>query len=227
MSLQTELKAAKEFFDSNAVQFESNWRYNDQKAWPFWFPFVPSPYLDTDSQNGGLGLLGLTIPAGTTKDIFITTERDTVFRMLHAKYTAFEDTGGGVYRWWDGVLPNTVAGSISYSGGAIVPAIPLPQMEYIYRPLTHYLKVSLDIPSLGSRILMGGNQHITSGGLANRGVRVRSIQGINDGMGVLRVPALVPLESTIRINIENTYSADLVVNGSLFGYKVALSEIGE
>lgn len=89
MPLETLEREIEKLLNQSAVTFDTDRRYNNQKAWPFWYPFVPKPYLETDTLNAGLGLLGITIPAGQTKDINIELDRDTVYRQLNVKYTAF------------------------------------------------------------------------------------------------------------------------------------------
>ena len=81
--------AAGEVLNRAAVTFETDRRYNNQNAWPFWFPFIPKPYLNTDIFNNGLGLLGIRIPAGQTRDIPIQIDRDSVYRLINVKYTPY------------------------------------------------------------------------------------------------------------------------------------------
>lgn len=80
--------------DDGQAFFDSYVKYNNQPAWPFWYPFIPFPYLDTDSENGGLGLLGFTLNAGEIKDIPIITEQDTAYRLINIKYSIYRDCAG-------------------------------------------------------------------------------------------------------------------------------------
>jgi hypothetical protein len=72
-----------------SVEFGEDMRYQDQKAWPFWYPFIPWPYLNTDELNGGLGLMGHRVPAGRIVDIPVNLARDAAFRLINLKYTVY------------------------------------------------------------------------------------------------------------------------------------------
>jgi hypothetical protein len=82
-------KDVAEILSRSAVTFDTDRRYNNQKAWPFWYPFIPKPYLETDILNNGLGLQGITVRAGETKEINVRLDRDTIYRQLNVKYTPF------------------------------------------------------------------------------------------------------------------------------------------
>jgi len=77
-----------------AIDFDTDRRYNNQNAWPFFYSFVPKPYLNTDQLNDGLGLHGITVPAGRVVDIPIRLERDTVYRQINVRYSPFTVTLG-------------------------------------------------------------------------------------------------------------------------------------
>lgn len=192
----------------NAIQFGESPRYNNIKAWPFWIPFIPYPYLDTDTQNSGLGLFGLNIAAGAILDIPIITDQEVPFYLINIKYTAFKvDIQGTIGAWYE------VPAGFAYQPSAI----------RNYRPIYQYLRPTLIIESRKSTYIYGGNQHDPLTGLQERRVNVRSLQGLNDGKGSLKIPFLVPKESTIKIRLENTHTtSSLLVNGVLFGYKVAV-----
>lgn len=101
----------------NSVTFPEQMRVNDQGAWPFWYPLIPYPYHDTDILNGGTGLLGIKIPAGEIRNIFITLEQDTAFRLINLKYTVFE---AAVPKDLNGVI-TTAIGSANVTGVTAAP----------------------------------------------------------------------------------------------------------
>ncbi len=76
---------AADVLNRSSVQF-IDLRYNSQRAWPFWYNFIPYPYLDTNTQNNNLGIRGITCPAGEKTDIVINLQRDSVFRLINIKY---------------------------------------------------------------------------------------------------------------------------------------------
>lgn len=82
------VRDATAILNKNAVQFDAHRRYNNQAAWPFWYPLVPKPYLETDTLNNGLGLLGHTIEPDSRKEINVQLDRDSVYRLINLKYTA-------------------------------------------------------------------------------------------------------------------------------------------
>lgn len=268
-----------------AVQFDNNVRYNDQKAWPYWYPLIPSPFEDTDQLNGGLGLMGWELGAGEIRQISVKVDRDSPFSHINTKWTPLTPdvvanlTGTAVFS----TSTTTVSGAgtlfltelragqrIAYIdnsgfyrvvrvrsitdnltltlydipkyGGTFVnfglvkwkwyttlpiapplPSIPTPGLEYIYTPLTRYLKVGLNIPSLANRNYYGERAYTSDQGLVARRTPVTTMQGVNDGNPVLRTPdALIPAEGTITFTVENTYTQPVHVNCSVFGYKIAL-----
>jgi len=110
---KSNLKAGLErVLERPAVQFNANKKWNNQKAWPFWYPFVPYPYLDTDWRNNGLGLLGFPVPPGRILDIPVTLEQDTVFRLLNLKYSLYREAPGAALT---GTIEAT-AGSTTLTG---------------------------------------------------------------------------------------------------------------
>jgi len=189
-----------------AVKFGEVPRYHNIKAWPFWYPFIPYPYLDTDSQNNGLGLMGFTIAAGAIQEIPVVLQPDVIYQLLDIKYNAYYDTGGGKYAWYE-----TPAG---YT--------PQPKATAQVRPLYTYLETSLIISSIKDTYVYGGLQYEGLTGLQERPLNIRTLQGFNSGKGVLRTPFQVPREATIKVKIRNNYTSSIVVNGVLFGYKVAI-----
>lgn len=82
-------KAADMMLKREAVRFKSNLMYSSEKAWPFWYNLIPYPYLTTDKLNGGMGLLGQAIPTGSSRDFAIKLDRDTAFRLINFKYSAY------------------------------------------------------------------------------------------------------------------------------------------
>lgn len=91
--------ASAEVLNKNAVKFDSDRKWNNQKFWPYWYPLIPYPWQETDTLNKGQGLLGIEILPGQIKDISIITDRDTAYRLLNLKYTVYSaneaTTGAG------------------------------------------------------------------------------------------------------------------------------------
>lgn len=191
-----------------AVQFNDSLKYNDVSAWPFWYPSVPFPYLDTDTDNSGLGLLGHTVPAGGVLSVPIITESDTVYHLLNVKYNAYRDEGGGVFTWYD-----------EPGGGTTVQPINL----RIFRPLYQFLRVSLIVASEKNTYIYGSVQDAPQTGLIEQPLRVQTLQGIDDGLGMLRTPIQIPAEATVTLKVTNTHATSaLITNPCLFGYKIAI-----
>lgn len=80
--------------DRESVIFDADRKWNNQKAWPFWYPLIPYPYHETDTLNNGQGLLGIQVLPGQIKNINIITDRDTAYRLLNFKYTVFAANEG-------------------------------------------------------------------------------------------------------------------------------------
>ena len=196
-----------------AVQFGQTPRYHNVKAFPFWFPFVPYPYLDTDkdenppTSGARLGLLGHTVPAGGLLEIPIKMAEDAPFHWLNVKYTPF--------------LPD-ISVATRYTWYVATALARVPRNLFQIRPLYEYLKVSLIITSIDTEYTIGGDQYSPVTGLTTRRQEVNSLQGFKDGLGMLRTPWQVPKNGTVTVRIENRYTSALLVNGTLFGYKVVV-----
>lgn len=143
------------------------------------------------------------------------------------------------------IVGGPLAATMDVAGGAVA-GIPngvaykmgrLPSVtDNYFRPLYTYLRVSMFIQSNGARYYMGGptvlsGNNVTvvpsagaaAGGLQERPVQVRSIQGSDDGLAMLYTPIQVAREGKIFVRAHNTHSSlTLRVNGTIFGYKVAV-----
>lgn len=108
------LADANEVLNRNAVTFDTHRRYNNQDAWPFMYPFVPKPYLETDVLNDGKGLLGIKVPAGAIKEIPVNLDRDSVYRLINIKYTPFRCSLGAAVE--SGNTMTVTAGSTTMTG---------------------------------------------------------------------------------------------------------------
>jgi len=105
-----------------------------------------------------------------------------------------------------------------------------------FRPLETYLRTSLFIQSNGARYYLGGPAELmganvtivpsvgaAAGGLLERPHQVRSLQGSHDGLGMLYTPIQVSREGMIFVKVHNTHpTLTIRVNGTIFGYKVAV-----
>ena len=428
----------------NAVEFDSNLRWNDQVAWPFFYPFIPNPYQETDPLNNGLGLMGFELEPGEVKRIPVLTERDSAYSQINCKIvanrcnvdtpvagastitvvalnttinsaaaafaatdvgrkisyvdnngnrqenivatfvgatqitvatapptaaragTAFSFSNAGTvavaatgavtgtntvfttdyavgarfsytdvnglercgtvlaiasdtamtidptqwtstagahsrtkWEWFDNRLPQetivagagglttavgvaTVTAPASFvaadvgriltwrddngvwqSGTITVfnaansvdvtpvpqsvttalpfsftvlrrqigtgePSVPTPGLEYVYTPLTRFIEVKCEIPSLDDRVFFGDALYDSATGLTARPLPVICSQGINDGQPMLRTPdALIPAEGTLIYEVTNNFTQPIFINGVVFGYKIALdSDVG-
>jgi len=150
--------------------------------------------------------MGFTIPAGGIQEIPVVLQPDVIYQLLDIKYNAYYDTGGGKYAWFE------------------VPAgyTPQPKATAQVRPLYTYLETSLIISSIKDTYVYGGLQYEGLTGLQERPLNIRTLQGFDSGKGVLRTPFQVPREATIKVKIRNNFSSSVIVNGVLFGYKVAI-----
>lgn len=273
--------------NKNAVQFDSHRRYNNQAAWPFWYPLIPKPYLETDVLHAGLGLLGHSLPGNTRKEINVQLDRDSVYRLINLKYTALSPgrastlagtitivagavavvgvgtafttdfivgqpmtwaDDGGVNRF--GVIKTItdatnltleLAQQTDTTGNtygptqfttSVSPNTPVPFNLYESQQLvvTRFLRVSVIMSSLGTKYLMGGTQVFTdpdtnNSGLQERPILMTALQGFDDGLGQLRTPALFGYDSSVKIIIENNLDSEIIVNGTLFGYKISPGEL--
>ena len=109
----------------------------------------------------------------------------------------------------------------------INPSSILPTFANQYTPLIDFLDVSLLIPSLDYRFKYGGTEYLPTGGLQERAINLAALQGEFNGYGMLRTESLVPAEGTITVRVTNIHPTDtLHINGTLFGYEISLSEIG-
>lgn len=282
------VKEAAEVLNRNAIEF-THTRYVEpnQKAIPFWFPFIPKPYLNTDVLNAGLGLLGISIRPGETKTIPIQIGLDAVYRLINIKFTPYQIaqgaqieagntitavagsttiTGAGTtftttitvgqpYMWtndagrikWGrvkSITDNThfeleVAADSAATAVSIYRALFVshygttsgninPPNLYFYKPLTQMLRATYVLTSLRTRYLLGGSQwqknsvDNNQSGTQERPLLISALQGINDGLAQLRTESLIATLGVISIKVTNLHSETVLLNGTLFGYKISL-----
>lgn len=216
---------AAQVLSRRAVQFGEQARAQNQSAYPFFQNFIPFPY--THSQvNAATGQYsvtsaqaegpdGLSIAAGGLLDIPIVMDKDCVFHLLYVKYGAWNPSPS---------VPNVGSREVllspqtSLQGHSMFDAT-MNQRE----PYWIYLDVSFYFTSSGGRDLYGGFQADPfTGAKAEQPIPVWSLQGNQDGLGMVRTAYQLPKGSTVRIHVVNRYTAALRVYGHLFGYKVTV-----
>jgi hypothetical protein len=189
-----------------ATKFGDIPRYNNIKAWPFWLPFIPYPYLNTDAVNP-LGMLGVAVAAGGVTDIPIIGQQDATYQIISVKYTAYMQALQTRGFNWSTPAPNY----------QIKPS----QVAHV-RPHYHFLEVTIIVSSIKGSYILGGTEYDPMSGLIERPIIVRALQGVDDGYGQLETPMQIPREATIKIRVRNTSAQIIFVNGVIFGYKVAV-----
>jgi len=211
------------------------------KAFPYLVNFLPYPYQNSDvnpvtgfyanTDAAANGPDGLIVAAnGGRVDIPIVMNRDTAFHMLYVKYGAWNpniETGDPVMASREMLLApeNSLQGGRSLFDASMNQRVP-------YYSL---LDVSLYFKSSGARDLYGGFAHEqTSSGdpaasatvsvntRAEIPIPVRSLQGQEDGMGMIRTPYQLPASATILVRVVNRHQFELRVYGCLFGYKIPM-----
>lgn len=224
-----------------AVKVNDPRRDQRLKAFPYLVNFLPYPYQNsqvnpvTDFYSNTVaqaeGPDGLQVAGnGGRLDIPIVMNRDTAFHMLYVKYGAWEeDPEDPLQR---GSREQLVAPQNSLQGGRSLFDASMNQRIPYYQALD----VSLYFVSSGARDLYGGFAHEQAScgdpnaSPAPYGVNVRqeypipvnSLQGQDDGMGMIRTPYQLPASATVMVRIINWHVTYLRVYGCLFGYKIPL-----
>lgn len=85
------------------------------------------------------------------------------------------------------------------------------------------LDVSVYVPSSGSRDLYGGFQREGLGGsVLEVSMPISSLQGAQDGLGMIKTPYQLPASATVSIRVKSRAFYPLRVYGVLFGYKITI-----
>jgi hypothetical protein len=131
----------------------------------------------------------------------------------------------------------TAPGVVAGVAGVAFKQVILPKTaENNIRPLTTYLRHSIFIKSNNAVYLIGGAAELlgsqvfsppslgaTAGGLIERPVSTNSVQGNRDGLSSLYTPFQMPKDGTLFVRVHNIHPVyNLKVNGTIFGYKVAV-----
>jgi hypothetical protein len=225
-----------------AVKVNDPRRDQRVKASPYLVNFLPYPYQNSEV-NPGTGFYtntvaqaegpdGLLIAGNQGRlDIPIVMTRDTAFHMLYVKYGAFNPS----IEEGDPVMASRemlVDPATSLQGGPSLFDATMNQRI----PYYSLLDVSLYFTSSGARDLYGGFAHeqascgdtLASGGpygintRAEIPIPVKSLQGQEDGMAMIRTPYQLPAAATIMVRVTNHHQFALRVYGCLFGYKIPL-----
>jgi hypothetical protein len=229
---------AQHVLNKNAVKFTGSDSTDFGTAYPFLYPFFPTPFLTLAQQEYGNPRMlgqntfsgnapdGLLMLAGETKDINIRMNRDMNFDLLEVRYTVRArniPNGGDVYLGRNFRI-NPLRAMDNYNAWPANLPIPLYQG----------FKVALFVRSGVERSLYGGMGRIgrkATGEFQPEPIELSSIQGEDDGKGAVRCPYLIAKEAvvTVRITapadgvaIDGHVAGHFFVDGCLFGYKVAV-----
>lgn len=233
---------AKRQLAKRAVKVNDPRRDQRVKAFPYFANFLPYPYQNSDvNQATGFyantaaqaeGPDGLTIAANQGRlDIPIVMNRDTAFHLLYVKYGAFNpdiEPGDAAMASREMLVQpaNSLQGGRSLFDASMNQRIPYYSM----------LDVSLYFVSSGARDLYGGFAHEQAScadpevggnryGINTRAeypIPVKSLQGQEDGMAMVRTPYQLPAAATVLVRVVNHHQFPLRVYGCLFGYKIPL-----
>lgn len=209
-----------------AVQFGDSARYNDIKAYGFFYSFIADPYqYGNVNQTTGVyettaaeadGPDGLLVAAnGGIREIPITMDEDTNFHLLSIRYGAHAPTIVAP----DGSRARLLPPANSLQAGRSLFQAQMNQMDFY----STYLSVSVYMTSSGARDLYGGMQrNPLTGAQDEQPIPVQAVQGVQDGCGSLRTAFQLPKQASVRIRVVNKFTADLRVYGHLFGYKITV-----
>lgn len=226
MREQQAIAAAKARLKEHAVKFGEERRYDNMRAYPFFYNFIPYPFVqgivnDATGQYDvsaadAEGPDGLAIAAGGIRDIPIVMDRDTNFHLLSIRYGAWNP---------DMEAPNTgsrarlLPPNTSLQGGRSMFQAQMNQMDFY----STYLDVSVFMVSSGARDLYGGMQrNPVTGAREELPIPVQALQGVQDGCGTVRTAFQLPKSATVSIRIVNNFGNTLRVYGHLFGYKITI-----
>ena len=186
---------------NDAVRLGEERRFSNITAYPFWYAFISSEIVDPVPNSLALNQIPTTIQ--------IVMDRDTSFQMYYIKYRVQRtEAAGGVRR---------------FIGGAGAPATTLVPLDTL-RTVNEVGQVELTIDSHRARSLYGNNQDVEPV-QADPFTRIISLQGSLDGVGMMRIPYLVPKQGTVTIRVRRTTTnlpntTDFRINGCVFGYKI-------
>ena len=190
-----------------------------QKAFPFFYNFVPSDKDNWDLVKGGgsaanLQGIGPQVGPNATIDHVINLDADSNFTLLSLKYTVYHipELALAGYRWYDIIPAGWFQEQFDY------------QTSY-GTPLSRYIEISISFIGPDGRYLYGGQNldAVTNnrGGLLPLPIEVS--QGYDFGYGQLRTPYLLPTNGSVMVKITNTHTVKtLVVGGILQGMKVRI-----
>lgn len=242
------LALAEHMLHKNAVKFGDNFRKDTGKAYPFFYSFVPYPFVAETGINygspanirtGGIsgeGPDGYTLAAAfasgepSIRDIYITMDRDLNFDLLELKYSVSADVyvrNGGVpdtNLYAKAVYPMTNSElNLTTNNNNSFPRYNAYPVR-LQIPNSANVRVSVYIQSGQERSIYGGASTLIRGGdkvFKDIPVPIANLQGCDDGKNSLRTPYLIAAGGIAHIRAYNYANEAVRFNGYLFGYKVA------
>lgn len=179
---------------------------------PYWACFIPDPYADYQQPP-----LGHTIPAGGVYSFPINLQRDdSLFHMLYVKYIAYKSYGGKYHMFKPDATATWKDYNVHVASGTWQT-----NPTFYYRTWAEDIDVKLNVTSGPDRIIYGDKLRIAPDGPGyTTDLRLQSMQAQMSGCRVIRTSHLIGKEGSIQVRVVNNSDIPLVVNGTIFGYRI-------
>lgn len=210
-------------------EIEDKVRGDGPETWPYFYSFIDYPFLKgapAGNRNEFYSLPtgvtadgpdGFTLPASGMVDVNIAIRSDADFHLLQIKYSVWNPTNAaaGVVNT-DGTREFLAQPQTSLQGGRTLFMASATQRI----PWTSMVDAQAFINS--GRDLYGGLQKAgLTQGVSEVFMPLQSMQGADDGMGQMRLAALLNRSGFIKIRLRNRSTTALRVHGHAFGYSIA------
>lgn len=154
---------------------------------------------------------GVVVAAGKKVDIGVTLDPDYNFKLLRIKYTVYALSAGNYFFWH---LPLPI--------GAFFLDQAQP-MGIVHHRFERYIKANVSWMPQGEYLYGSTNSFQQTTETAPLiPLVVDSAQGNEYGPGQFNLPVLLPANGLLRFELQNTYTADLLVTAAIYGLKVRL-----